>query len=59
VLCTLLLLLLPFLQARALKRPRLVWTPQLHALFEEAVGKLGLEKAVPKTIMQVGFRLSS
>jgi SHAQKYF class myb-like DNA-binding protein len=45
------LLLLP--QARALKRPRLVWTPQLHALFEEAVGKLGLEKAVPKTIMQV------
>eukprot|EP00879_Flechtneria_rotunda_P020666 GHRR01021745.1.p1 GENE.GHRR01021745.1~~GHRR01021745.1.p1 ORF type:complete len:241 (+),score=107.55 GHRR01021745.1:221-943(+) len=40
-------------QARALKRPRLVWTPQLHKLFEEAVQKLGLDKAVPKTIMQV------
>lgn len=42
------------LQARALKRPRLVWTPQLHSLFEDAVQKLGLDKAVPKTIMQVG-----
>lgn len=40
-------------QARALKRPRLVWTPQLHKLFEEAVQKLGVDKAVPKTIMQV------
>eukprot|EP00775_Hariotina_reticulata_P005968 gene5968-6207_t len=39
-------------QARALKRPRLVWTTQLHKLFEEAVQKIGLEKAVPKTIMQ-------
>jgi SHAQKYF class myb-like DNA-binding protein len=29
-----------------------VWTPQLHKLFEEAVQKIGLDKAVPKTIMQ-------
>lgn len=41
------------MQARALKRPRLVWTPQLHKLFEEAVAKIGINKAVPKTIMQV------
>jgi len=41
------------LQARALKRPRLVWTPQLHKLFEQAVQKIGVNKAVPKTIMQV------
>lgn len=47
------------LQARALKRPRLVWTPQLHKLFEEAVQKIGINKAVPKTIMQVGGMLSA
>lgn len=41
------------MQARALKRPRLVWTPQLHKVFEEAVQKIGVNKAVPKTIMQV------
>ncbi|KAF8055757.1 Fam91a1 [Scenedesmus sp. PABB004] len=40
-------------QARALKRPRLVWTPALHKTFEAAVAKLGLDKAVPKTIMQI------
>lgn len=39
--------------ARALKRPRLVWTPQLHRRFEEAVQALGVDKAVPKSIMQV------
>jgi hypothetical protein len=39
--------------ARALKRPRLVWTPELHKLFEAAVAKIGVNKAVPKTIMQV------
>lgn len=39
--------------ARALKRPRLVWTPQLHQRFVDAVNQLGLKNAVPKTIMQV------
>lgn len=38
--------------ARAIKRPRLVWTPQLHKRFEEAIAKLGDSKAVPKNIMQ-------
>jgi len=40
--------------ARAVKRARLVWTPQLHKRFEEAVAKLGHEKSIPKNIMQVG-----
>eukprot|EP00878_Enallax_costatus_P035623 GHUV01039804.1.p1 GENE.GHUV01039804.1~~GHUV01039804.1.p1 ORF type:complete len:217 (+),score=96.17 GHUV01039804.1:1-651(+) len=40
-------------QTRAVKRPRLVWTPELHKVFEEAVQKLGVDKAVPKTIMQM------
>jgi hypothetical protein len=39
--------------ARALKRPRLVWTPQLHQCFVEAVNTLTLKNAVPKAIMQV------
>uniref|UniRef100_A0A7N0UN09 HTH myb-type domain-containing protein n=1 Tax=Kalanchoe fedtschenkoi TaxID=63787 RepID=A0A7N0UN09_KALFE len=39
--------------ARALKRPRLVWTPQLHMRFVEVVSHLGLNNAVPKTIMQM------
>lgn len=39
--------------ARAVKRPRLVWTPKLHKCFEEAIARLGDDKAVPKTIMQV------
>lgn len=38
---------------RAIKRQRLVWTPQLHKKFESAVNKLGVERAVPKNIMQV------
>jgi SHAQKYF class myb-like DNA-binding protein len=38
--------------ARALKRPRLVWTPKLHQCFVEAVEQLGVKNAVPKTIMQ-------
>lgn len=38
--------------ARAVKRMRLVWTPQLHKRFEEAVTKLGFEKSIPKNIMQ-------
>ena len=40
-------------QARALKRPRLMWTAKLHKRFVEAVEQLGLKNAVPKTIMQV------
>lgn len=40
-------------QTRALKRPRLVWTAQLHQRFVDAVKQLGLKNAVPKTIMQV------
>lgn len=39
--------------ARAMKRPRLVWTPQLHKRFVEVVGHLGIKNAVPKTIMQL------
>lgn len=39
--------------ARTLKRPRLVWTPQLHKRFVDAVGHLGIKNAVPKTIMQL------
>ena len=39
--------------ARAIKRARLVWTPQLHKRFEEAVLKLGHEKSIPKNIMAV------
>ncbi|KAJ6303102.1 hypothetical protein OIU77_017056 [Salix suchowensis] len=38
--------------ARTLKRPRLVWTPQLHKRFVDVVGHLGIKNAVPKTIMQ-------
>lgn len=40
-------------QPRTLKRPRLVWTPQLHKRFVDAVGHLGIKNAVPKTIMQL------
>ncbi|CAM8967130.1 unnamed protein product [Rhodiola kirilowii] len=39
--------------ARALKRPRLVWTPQLHKRFVEVVIHLGINNAVPKTVMQM------
>ncbi|MCO5574131.1 hypothetical protein L7F22_027910 [Adiantum nelumboides] len=39
--------------ARTLKRPRLVWTPQLHKRFVDAVSQLGIKNAVPKTIMQL------
>lgn len=41
------------LSARNLKRPRLVWTPRLHKRFVEAVEKVGVDKAVPKTLMQM------
>ncbi|CAI0539883.1 unnamed protein product [Linum tenue] len=39
--------------ARSLKRPRLVWTPQLHKRFVDVVAYLGIKNAVPKTIMQL------
>ncbi|KAK9075885.1 hypothetical protein SSX86_004214 [Deinandra increscens subsp. villosa] len=39
--------------ARSLKRQRLVWTPQLHKRFVDAVAYLGFRNAVPKTIMQM------
>ncbi|XP_076908013.1 transcription factor MYBC1-like [Bidens hawaiensis] len=39
--------------ARTLKRPRVVWTPQLHKRFVDAVAHLGIKNAVPKTIMQL------
>ncbi|KAK9815100.1 hypothetical protein WJX73_007475 [Symbiochloris irregularis] len=35
------------------KRPRLVWTPELHTRFINAVTHLGLKNAVPKTILQL------
>ncbi|KAM7255863.1 hypothetical protein ACFE04_011604 [Oxalis oulophora] len=39
--------------ARMSKRPRLVWTPQLHKRFVDVVAHLGIKNAVPKTIMQL------
>ena len=39
--------------APASKKPRLVWTVQLRKRFAEAVLKLGVDKAIPKNIMQV------
>ncbi|KAK9683331.1 hypothetical protein RND81_10G132700 [Saponaria officinalis] len=38
---------------RAIKRPRLVWTPQLHKRFVDVIEHLGIDKAVPKTIMEM------
>ncbi|XP_073140302.1 transcription factor PCL1-like [Henckelia pumila] len=37
----------------AVKKSRLVWTPQLHKRFVEVVTHLGLKNAMPKTIMQL------
>jgi SHAQKYF class myb-like DNA-binding protein len=39
--------------AQTLKRPRLVWTPQLHKRFVDVVAHLGIKNAMPKTIMQL------
>ncbi|KAK4780211.1 hypothetical protein SAY87_016317 [Trapa incisa] len=39
--------------AKTAKRPRLVWTPQLHRRFVDVVAHLGIKRAVPKTIMQL------
>ncbi|XP_010426103.1 PREDICTED: transcription factor LUX-like [Camelina sativa] len=41
------------LSGKTLKRPRLVWTPQLHKRFVDVVAHLGIKNAVPKTIMQL------
>jgi len=38
---------------RAHKKPRLVWTPELHMRFMNAVNHLGIKNAVPKTILQL------
>ncbi|KAJ0765833.1 putative transcription factor MYB-HB-like family [Helianthus annuus] len=38
---------------RTSKRPRLVWTPQLHKRFVDVVAHLGVKNLVPKTIMQL------
>ncbi|KAG0462279.1 hypothetical protein HPP92_020755 [Vanilla planifolia] len=38
---------------RTSKRPRMVWTPQLHKRFMDVVSHLGIKNAVPKTIMQL------
>lgn len=35
------------------KRPRFIWTPQLHNLFIAVVAHLGPRNAVPKAIMQL------
>ncbi|CAA2955558.1 transcription factor MYBC1-like [Olea europaea subsp. europaea] len=39
--------------APRLRRPPLVWTPQLHKRFVDAVAHLGIKYAVPKTILQL------
>lgn len=38
---------------RVSKKPRLVWTPELHARFMQAVQHLGVNHAVPKTILKL------
>lgn len=35
------------------KKPRLIWTAELHARFLNAVNTLGVKNAVPKTILQL------
>lgn len=35
------------------KKPRVVWTPELHKQFVDAVNVLGLDKAVPKRILDI------
>ena len=38
---------------KPLKRPRLVWTKQLHKIFVDAVKTLDIDKAAPKQIMNL------
>ncbi|XP_072975113.1 uncharacterized protein [Typha angustifolia] len=35
------------------KKPRVVWTDELHKVFLEAVNQLGIDKAVPKKILEL------
>lgn len=35
------------------RRARLVWTPQLHKRFVDVVAHVGIENAVPKTVMEM------
>ncbi|CAL5352246.1 unnamed protein product [Camellia sinensis] len=37
----------------SLKKPRMVWTPELHQQFVAAVNQIGLKNAVPKKILEV------
>eukprot|EP01018_Ginkgo_biloba_P002896 Gb_02800 [translate_table: standard] len=37
----------------ALKKPRVVWSVELHQQFVSAVNQLGIDKAVPKRIMEL------
>lgn len=39
--------------SKASKKQRLIWTPELHARFLNAVNHLGVRNAVPKTILQL------
>jgi len=41
------------------KKPRVAWTPDLHARFVKAVTALGVDTAVPKQIMLVRMRCSA
>jgi SHAQKYF class myb-like DNA-binding protein len=38
---------------RSAKKQRLVWSSELHARFLNAVNHLGIQQAVPKTILQL------
>ncbi|KAF1884763.1 hypothetical protein Lal_00028649, partial [Lupinus albus] len=38
---------------RVQKKPKMVWTTHLHNLFMTAIKKLGYDKAVPKSILEV------
>lgn len=35
------------------QKRRMLWTPQMKILFEEAINHLGMEKATPKPILEV------
>ena len=39
--------------ASTLKKPRVVWSAELHQQFVTAVNQLGIDKAVPKRILDL------